>query len=267
VGLLSDLRILYHLTMKPVRGKDHAARMESFYAGQAGAYDDFRKRLLKGREELYAELAVSTGLTTTTSTINNHQSSIAEQAGERAVWIEMGGGTGSNLEYLGERIQQLAKVYVVDLSASLLEVASKRAEERGWTNVEAVEADATTFTPPEGAADVVTFSYSLTMIPDWFAAIDNALRILRPGGRIGVVDFYVSRKYPAEGRRRHAWLTRSFWPAWFANDNVFPSADHVPYLHRQFEVESFAEHKAKVPYLFFLRTPYYRFIGRKPAAE
>ena len=52
--------------------------------------------------------------------------------------------------------------------------------------------------PPEAPVDVVTFSYSLTMIPDWFAAIENALRMLRPGGQIGVVDFYVSRKYPAQ---------------------------------------------------------------------
>ena len=51
MGVFADLKILYHLTLKPVRGKDHAARMESFYAGQADAYDDFRKRLLKGRQE------------------------------------------------------------------------------------------------------------------------------------------------------------------------------------------------------------------------
>jgi len=49
MGFYSDLKILYHLALKPVRGKDHAARMESFYAGQADAYDDFRKRLLHGR--------------------------------------------------------------------------------------------------------------------------------------------------------------------------------------------------------------------------
>ena len=40
----------------------------------------------------------------------------------------------------------------------------------------AVEADAATFRPAEGQADVVTFSYSLTMIPDWFTALETALR-------------------------------------------------------------------------------------------
>ncbi len=240
MALFADLRVLYHLVLKPVRGKSHADRMESFYRGQAAAYDDFRKRLLRGREELYGQLDVPAG----------------------GIWVELGGGTGSNLELLGDRIQKLAKVYVVDLSDSLLEIASRRAKERRWGHVHPVTADATSWQPPEGRADVVTFSYSLTMIPDWFAAIENASAMLRDGGRIGVVDFYLSRKFPQEGHQRHGWLTRSFWPLWFGTDNVFPSADHVPFLEHKFQAEHFSECRAKVPYLPLMRVPYYRFIGR-----
>ena len=195
MGFFSDLKILYHLALKPVRGKDHAARMENFYAGQAEAYDDFRKRLLKGRQELWNLIDIPAGGT----------------------WLDMGGGTGANLDYFssppaplsprgrgagGEgaadpaRLAGLEKIYVLDLSHSLLEIAQKRIADKGWTNVETIEADATTYKPP-GPVDVVTFSYSLTMIPDWFAAIENALAMLRPGGVLGVVDFYVARKYPA----------------------------------------------------------------------
>ncbi len=144
MALLADLRVLYHLVLKPVRGKSHADRMENFYSGQAAAYDDFRKRLLRGREELYQQLKVPEG----------------------GIWVELGGGTGSNLEYLGDRIHRLSQVYVVDLAESLLQIASQRAKQRGWRNVEVVEADATAWQPPEGGVDVVTFSYSLTMIPD-----------------------------------------------------------------------------------------------------
>lgn len=241
MGLLADLKILYHLTMKPVRGKSHAARMENFYAGQAGAYDNFRKRLLKGRQELWDAIP----------------------APDNAVWVDMGGGTGANLDYFGDRIGNLKKVFVVDLSPSLLKIAAERVAERGWANVETVEADATTFQPAGGPVDVVTFSYSLTMIPDWFAALENALAMLRPGGLIGVVDFYVSRKFPGDGLRRHRWFTRSFWPVWFAADNVFPSPDHVPFLHRQFEPSHFEESRCKIPYIPLLRMPYYTFVGRK----
>ena len=184
-------------------------------------------------------------------------------APEGGVWVDLGGGTGANLERLGDRLSQLGKVYVVDLAGSLLEVARRRIADRGWTNVEAVEADATTFIPPEGAADVVTFSYSLTMIPDWFAAVDQAWTMLREGGTIGVVDFYVSRKHPANDSPRHSAAARAFWPAWFSHDNVFPSADHLPYLRKRFGQEQLSEGKGKIPYFPLVRTPYYFFIGRK----
>ncbi len=241
MGLLSDLKVLYHLTMKPIRGGSHAERLESFYSGQADAYDNFRKRLLKGRQEMWDAVPMESD----------------------SIWVDMGGGTGGNLGYFGDRMDEVKKAYVVDLSPSLLQVADARIQENGWTNCETVEADATTFCPPEGYADVVTFSYSLTMIPDWFAAIDNAVSMLRDGGLIGVVDFYVSRKHPMDGLKRHSWFTRNFWPTWFSNDNVFPSSDHVPYLHRRFEPVHFEENRAKVPYIPFIRTPYYAFIGRK----
>ncbi len=241
MGLLTDLKMLYHFLLKPVRGKDHAARLESFYAGQAEGYDDYRRRLLKGRQELWNAIEIPEG----------------------GVWVDLGGGTGQNLENFGDEIGKLKKIYLVDLSPSLLEMARKRISDKGWTNVEAVEADATTFQPEGGAADVVSFSYSLTMIPDWFAAIENAKAMLKPGGQIGVVDFYVSRKYPTDGLVRHRWFTRSFWPVWFAGDNVFVSSDHVPFLHRHFEPAHFEESRAKMPYLPLLRVPYYTFVGRK----
>jgi S-adenosylmethionine-diacylgycerolhomoserine-N-methlytransferase len=241
MSLASDLKILYHMALRPVRGKTHAERLEGFYGGQAKGYDDFRKRLLHGREELYQKLPTPEG----------------------GVWVEMGGGTASNLQDLGERIARLSDVVVVDLSPSLLKVAAERAAHNGWKNVRTLEADVTTIAKPK--ADVITFSYSLTMIPDWFAALDNALVLLKPGGVIGIVDFYVSRKYPSDGLAKHPWRTRHFWPTWFASDNVHPSPDHLPYLQHRFKTLHLSEHRGKVPYLPLVRAPYYLFIGQKTA--
>lgn len=242
MAFFSDMKVLYHMLVKPVRGDSHAERMESFYGGQANAYDDFRKRLLKGREELWATMPRPQG----------------------GVWVDMGGGTGSNIENLADDIDQLKKVYVVDLSESLLDVATERFKARNWDNAQAIAADATKFRPPEGLADVVTFSYSLTMIPDWFAAIENALAMLKPGGHIGVVDFYVGRKHPPAGLQKQKWLARTLWQPWFATDNVFPSPDHLPFLINHFEQVHLVEARNRMPYVPLLRTPYYQFIGRKP---
>jgi S-adenosylmethionine-diacylgycerolhomoserine-N-methlytransferase len=241
-GLFNDLKILWHLVAARATGRTHEERLESFYKGQAGGYDDFRRRLLHGRDELFQSLPATPD----------------------GVWVDLGAGTGENAERWGDRLKEFRSAYLVDLSSSLLKVADERIAARGWTNVSTVHADATQFVPPEGAADVVTMSYSLTMIPDWFLAVDQAHRMLKPGGTLGVVDFFVARKYPREGLAAHRWSTRTFWPTWFASDNVFLNPDHIPYLQSRFETVSLDQHRGKVPYLPLVRAPYYRFVGRKP---
>ena len=235
------------------KGDSHKERLESFYGGQAGDYDAFRKRLLTGREELMVDIA-------------------ARHGGGGGIWVDMGGGTGANLEMMGdEAVMAFAKVYIVDLCGPLLEVARKRCEERGWHNVEVVEADATTWTPAEGAGavDVLTFSYSLTMIPDWWSALDHASRLLVPdAGLLGIADFYVARKHPPAEMATNTWLQRTFWPAWFAMDDVRLNPDHLPYLQRSFKQIQLDESSSAVPYIgrVLPYVPCYRFIGTPKAA-
>ncbi len=242
MSLLADLRTLYHLARPGGAGDDPAARLEAFYRHQAAGYDDFRRRLLHGREEMMRGLDLPDG----------------------ARLLDLGGGTGSNLEYLADRWGRLRQATVVDLCPALLRVAAERVARRGWHNVATVLADATTYEPADAPLDVVTFSYSLTMIPDWFRAVERAHAALKPGGMIGVVDFYVARKWPAAGLRRHGAWQRWFWPWWFSWDNVFLSPDVLPYLRSRFDTVRLEERQGKVPYLPGLRVPYYVFLGRRP---
>jgi S-adenosylmethionine-diacylgycerolhomoserine-N-methlytransferase len=102
------------------------------------------------------------------------------------------------------------------------------------------------------------------MIPDWHAALDNALAMLKPGGVLGVVDFYVSAAKPAPGLARHGAFARFFWPRWFAHDGVRPNPEHLAALQARLPDHELHEALAPVPYLPLLRVPYYRFIGRMP---
>jgi len=242
MSIRTDLLTLYHVVFARTRGHTHQERLEAFYQGQADGYDNFRRRLLHGRDEMMAALDAPAG----------------------ARMLDLGGGTGSNIEYLGDRLARLEKVTIVDLCPSLLHAAQRRIERNGWANVETVLADVTTYQPPDGPVDVVTFSYSLTMIPNWFRALENAYSLLRPGGQIGVVDFYVSRKWPDAGMVRHGALRRWFWRSWFASDNVFLSPDHLPWLQAHFQTVRLDERSGRVPYLFGLKAPYYVYLGRKP---
>ena len=237
--MLNNLKTLVHLAL-PIRGRTHQQRLENFYSKHADNYDDFRKRLLHGREEMWNSIPIEEGCR----------------------WVDFGGGTAANVENIADSLQRLESLDVVDLSSSLLNVAKQRIEKNRWDNVFTHCCDVSSF-EPVAPVDVVTFSYSLTMIPNWFSAIDRALEILKPGGTIGVVDFFVSRKHPDEDVRRHGVWTRTFWPAWFAKDNVFLSPDHVPYLKSKFETLTFEDHRGGLPFVPLATVPYYLFVGRK----
>jgi S-adenosylmethionine-diacylgycerolhomoserine-N-methlytransferase len=230
-ALAADAGVLLSLLRGlPRRSSSHAEALARFYGPQAHRYDDFRERLLRGREELIRALPT--------------------HPGDRIV--ELGGGTGRNLEFFGPRLQTFATVDLVDLCQPLLDVAATRVA--GMANVRLVNGDASTWQPAE-PVDCVYLSYALTMMPRWEAVIENVAAMLRPGGTIGVVDFYVS---PA-----HGWLTRTMWPAWFRHDGVRLCADHLTSLQRRFDTCQLSECRAPVPYIPLVTAPYYVFIGRK----
>ena len=144
------------------------------------------------------------------------------------------------------------RVYLVDLSPSLTAVAIARFSRLGWKNVEVVCQDARHFRledhyhpgPAPASArkpDVLTLSYSLSMIPDFYPVIDTLATALAPHGIIGVADFYVqsqveyhSRSYIGGEINRHCmWISRVFWRTWFEADRVNLEAgrrvrSHVP---------------------------------------
>lgn len=242
MSFAADARIAWRMLRGQPDGADHRARLDGFYADQAEGYDRFRERLLHGRAELCAELAAALP--------------------DGASLAEFGAGTARNLEFLGSGLERCYAVHAIDLCPSLLDQARARIARRGWGRVLAEEADVTRWRAPR-PLDAVLCSYSLTMIPDWFAAIDNAHAMLAPGGLFAAVDFFVARRSPGEGLARHSGFARHFWPLWFAHDGVHPSSEHLPYLRHRFATVSLHQALAPVPWLPGLRVPYYRFVGRR----
>jgi S-adenosylmethionine-diacylgycerolhomoserine-N-methlytransferase len=241
--LRADLPILQSLLFKPLRGTTHAERLENFYGPQAASYDNFRDRLLWGRKELFAEAAA--------------------RIEPGSVVVDMGAGTGRNIEFLKQAGCAWSEIHLVDLSPSLLSVAKDRASKQGWQGAHYHLTDARTFELSAGRkADLVTFSYSLTMIPDWFSALEQAVRIVKPGGWIGVVDFFLPRKFPDADQPSTSALARTFWQHWFALDNVFLSPDHLPYLQSRLKEVVPVFGRQKIPYLPFLKPAHYRLLGQ-----
>lgn len=232
-----EFRVLRQLVRGMPRQGSHRERLDGFYGGQAEAYDRFRERLLAGRAELVA--------------------SIDLQPGEHLV--ELGAGTGRNLGFFSDAQRASGRFTLVDLCTPLLQQA--RARWSAHAQVEVVCADAAEYRPVR-PVQAVMLSYALTMMPAWRAVLANAQRMLAPGGRIAVVDFYVSAASPIPGLRRHPAWQRHFWPRWFAHDGVQLDAHRLDDLCARFPRHSLVEDRHAVPYLPWLNVPHYRFVGQ-----
>ena len=149
----------------------------------------------------------------------------------RSIWVDMGGGTGWNIEAMQAHIDVpsfFSEVYLVDLSPSLCAVARKRFARLGWDNVKVVCEDARLFQLEGAKAELITMSYSLSMMPNFHVFVDTAASLLDAKGIIGVTDFYVQSSVDTMGRnylggslQRHVnWIGRTFWRAWFDLDRV-----------------------------------------------
>lgn len=145
---------------------NHAALMDEVYRGQRHIYDLTRKYYLFGRDTLIAGMDVQPGMRV----------------------LEVACGTGRNLAKVGKAWPG-ARLFGLDISAEMLKSA------RAALGAEARlgEGDACTFDPQallgEPAFERIVLSYSLSMIPDWEAALDHAASLLVGGGSLHVVDF------------------------------------------------------------------------------
>ncbi|TVY49827.1 hypothetical protein LOCC1_G000422 [Lachnellula occidentalis] len=284
----SFLRFFYASFLKPHSGEDtgngQQDALESFYKAQAGVYDATRKRLLRGREDMLGLVAAQ--LVYKDATERTHDA--------KRIWVDIGGGTGWNIEAMSEFVSVpdfFSSVYLVDFSPSLCEVARKRFARLGWQNVKVVCQDARTFHledhednipsaasfrrasttnyyaedgPTIGGAELVTLSYSLSMIPDFYSVIDSLSNLLAPSGVIGVVDFYVQsivdlscRNYTGGAINRHVnWFGRLFWRAWFDVDRVGLEPGRRDYLEYRFGTVLGADSRnhllGSIPYYMWL---------------
>ncbi|WP_156677735.1 class I SAM-dependent methyltransferase [Sphingomonas profundi] len=103
----------------------------------------------------------------------------AEAVGGRV--LEVGIGTGISLPAYNRRTRLVG----VDISEPMLEKARARVREFKLDNVEAIDVmDAERLAFPDGAFDVVVAQYVVTAVPNPEAALDEFVRVVRPGGEI-----------------------------------------------------------------------------------
>jgi phosphatidylethanolamine/phosphatidyl-N-methylethanolamine N-methyltransferase len=104
---------------------------------------------------------------------------VAMQAGPRI--LEVGVGTGLSLGYYGAD----TRVTGVDLSEAMLRRARDKVQKQNLTHVEGLQVmDATRLGFPDASFDAVVAQFVITLVPQPEKALDEFLRVLRPGGLI-----------------------------------------------------------------------------------
>ena len=93
--------------------------------------------------------------------------------------LELAAGTARNLPYYRDDVT----ITGIELSSEMAELGRKRAEDLG-REIDMQVGDATNLPYSDESFDTVVCTYGLCTIPDEAAAIREAKRVLRPGGRI-----------------------------------------------------------------------------------
>jgi S-adenosylmethionine-diacylgycerolhomoserine-N-methlytransferase len=174
--------------------------MDRIYARQRHFYDLTRKYFLLGRDVLISELKPPAGGSV----------------------IEIGCGTGRNL-IAAARAYPDAVFFGLDVSSAMLATARANIRRAGLEErIKLALGDAARFDARalfgRSTFDRAFFSYSLSMIPPWREALDQAFAVVEPsGGRLMIVDF-------GEQQRLPAWFRRMLF-GWLAKFHVSPRAE------------------------------------------
>jgi ubiquinone/menaquinone biosynthesis C-methylase UbiE len=111
---------------------------------------------------------------------------LALEAGDRVV--DVGVGPGFLAAEMAEALGPSGLVCGVDVSASMLALAAGRATPPGSAPIELHEAAATAIPHPDGSFDVAVSTQVFEYLPDVAAALAELRRVLRPGGRVVLLD-------------------------------------------------------------------------------
>src|SRR5580765_4970303 len=113
------------------------------------------------------------------------RAALALRAGERG--LDIGCGPGFLLCELAEQAD--TSLVGIDASADMVEAARRRAEQNGFSKrIQASIGDATHLDFPSASFDFVTAVQVYLYVKDIGRALAEAARVLRPGGRLVIVD-------------------------------------------------------------------------------
>jgi demethylmenaquinone methyltransferase / 2-methoxy-6-polyprenyl-1,4-benzoquinol methylase len=104
--------------------------------------------------------------------------------------IDVAGGTGDIARRFLRAAGAGSKAIVCDISASMIEEGRRRlADEEAQGSVNFVQGNAESLPFRQGAAEFYTIAFGIRNVPSVQSALDEAFRVLKPGGRFLCLEF------------------------------------------------------------------------------
>jgi demethylmenaquinone methyltransferase/2-methoxy-6-polyprenyl-1,4-benzoquinol methylase len=152
---------------------EKARRVRAVFDSVADKYDVMNDLMSAGVHRLWKRFALGqTGL----------------RPGQRA--LDVAGGTGDIAAGMARQVDETGLVVLSDINAAMLEVGRDRLLDRGlMRNVRFALADAECLPFADESFDCVTIGFGLRNVTDKPAALASMRRVLKPGGRLLVLEF------------------------------------------------------------------------------
>lgn len=162
-----------HFGYQTVRKADKQAKVAQVFTSVAKKYDIMNDLMSFGIHRLWKRFAINMS---------------GVRTGQHV--LDIAGGTGDLAKVFSKEVGRAGRVVLSDINEAMLEVGRERLINAGCNNVDFVLANAETLEPfADNSFDLVTISFGLRNVTDKDKALQAMLRVLKPGGRLLILEF------------------------------------------------------------------------------